>query len=265
MPLSTADSAAAGLGAPADPFTPVQGCGIVTMETHAAAAAAIEALADQHRFPGSDTPLVAKWVDQQLQQKRPRRSSEGAQQAQQPGAGVLGQGKANLQPTCIDANALHRHGQLGCALCLSKARAANPSCQASRQQRILGCLSSGCHSEPRRLSACRRARQRRSQGAARPAGAPPAGAAGRAGEAARGVRPRLHPPLHRPHPPGHDAARAGRPGRPARPGASLDWQDVHAQGWLAARQAVNHHLELLPRAHEPRATGRSWGPRRWST
>lgn len=49
------------------------------MGSHQEAVAAIEALDKKHRFPGSDSAMVAKWVDQQLQQKRPRRASEVSQ------------------------------------------------------------------------------------------------------------------------------------------------------------------------------------------
>ena len=58
----------------------LQGCGIVTMTTHEEAVKAIQRLDRQQRFPGSDQPMVVKWVDQQLQ-KRHRQGPMGAPMA----------------------------------------------------------------------------------------------------------------------------------------------------------------------------------------
>ena len=74
--VSLRSHAAAAVGRRPSKHCCLQGCGIVTMARHEDAAAAIEALDKVHRFPGSDTAVVAKWVDQQLQQKRPRRAAE---------------------------------------------------------------------------------------------------------------------------------------------------------------------------------------------
>ncbi|KAG1657781.1 hypothetical protein FOA52_012859 [Chlamydomonas sp. UWO 241] len=46
------------------------GCGLVTMGTHDEAAAAIDALNGTHTWAGMDSPMVVKWMDTALQQRR---------------------------------------------------------------------------------------------------------------------------------------------------------------------------------------------------
>ena len=88
-------------------WCPLQGCGIVTMAGHQEAAAAIEALDKLHRFAGSDSAMVAKWVDQQLQQTRPRRSSE---------AGSAGSPAGETHPGSTPASGLLHRGVLAAVL-----------------------------------------------------------------------------------------------------------------------------------------------------
>jgi hypothetical protein len=48
----------------------LQGCGLVTLETHAAAAAALDALNTKYTWPGMQSPMVVKWMDATLQSRR---------------------------------------------------------------------------------------------------------------------------------------------------------------------------------------------------
>ncbi len=47
-----------------------QGCGLVTMGTHDEAVAAINALHGKHVWEGMDAPMIVKWMDTALQQRR---------------------------------------------------------------------------------------------------------------------------------------------------------------------------------------------------
>lgn len=48
----------------------MQGCGIVTMQTHEDATRALDQLDNVHVFEGMDVAMVLKWVDQDLQKRR---------------------------------------------------------------------------------------------------------------------------------------------------------------------------------------------------
>ena len=50
--------------------SPLQGCGLVTMCLHDDAQAAIEALNSTFVWEGMDGPMVVKWMDTALQQRR---------------------------------------------------------------------------------------------------------------------------------------------------------------------------------------------------
>lgn len=47
-----------------------KGCGMVSMSTHDEAAAALAGLDNKHRWDTMDSPMVAKWVDRELQKRR---------------------------------------------------------------------------------------------------------------------------------------------------------------------------------------------------
>ncbi len=65
-----------------------QGCGLVTMGSHAEAVAAIAALDSQYVWDGMETPMVVKWMDTALQRRRREQHLANMRQAMSPGAGL---------------------------------------------------------------------------------------------------------------------------------------------------------------------------------
>lgn len=55
----------------------MQGCGIVTYESHEEAANALETLNESHTFPPMDKSMVLKWVDHDLQDAKKRKVGPG--------------------------------------------------------------------------------------------------------------------------------------------------------------------------------------------